>query len=136
MSEKGRKSFTSQHKAKIALEAVRSIKTVNEIAQEFGVHPSQVGNGKKSSKRKHRAFLTPSVVPKKWMLPQIRTGSSPRSGGENGQRLAKKKVRDWPVADRRSWVDALDPLAISRQCILAGVARSTFYEQLKARRSR
>jgi len=47
MSEKGRKSFSSQHKAKVALEAIRSVKTVNEIAQEFGVHPTQVGQWKK-----------------------------------------------------------------------------------------
>lgn len=30
-------------KAKVALEAVKGNKTVNEIAQEFGVHPTQVG---------------------------------------------------------------------------------------------
>jgi len=47
MSEKNRKSFTSQHKAKVALEAVRGVNTVNEIAQEFGVHPMQVGLWKK-----------------------------------------------------------------------------------------
>jgi transposase-like protein len=49
MSEKSRKSFTSQHKAKVALEAVRGIKTLNEIAQEFAVHPTQVGEWKKAA---------------------------------------------------------------------------------------
>jgi transposase len=48
MSEKNRKSFTSQHKAKVALEAIRGTKTLNEIAQEFAVHPSQVGEWKKT----------------------------------------------------------------------------------------
>ena len=47
MSEKKRKIFSSQFKAKVALEAMRGIKTVNEIAQEFGVHPTQVGLWKK-----------------------------------------------------------------------------------------
>ena len=47
MSEKKRKSFSSQLKAKVALEANRGVKTVNEIAQEFGVHPTQVGLWKK-----------------------------------------------------------------------------------------
>lgn len=47
MSEKNRKSFTSQHKAKVALEAIRGVKTANEIAQEFSVHPTQVGQWKK-----------------------------------------------------------------------------------------
>ena len=34
-----RKNFTGELKAKVALEAIRGIKTVNEIGQEFGVHP-------------------------------------------------------------------------------------------------
>ncbi|MBA2659102.1 MAG: transposase, partial [Nitrosospira sp.] len=42
MSEKKRKIFSSQFKAKVALEALRGVKTVNEIAQECGVHPTQV----------------------------------------------------------------------------------------------
>jgi transposase-like protein len=48
MSEKKRNSFTGQTKAKVALEAIRGAKTVNEIAQEFGVHPNQVGLWKKA----------------------------------------------------------------------------------------
>ena len=48
MSEKNRKSFTSQYKAKVALEAIRGIKTLSEIAQEFAVHPTQVGEWKKA----------------------------------------------------------------------------------------
>ena len=47
MSERNRKNFSSQFKAKVALEAIRGIKTANEIAQEFGVHPTQVGRWKK-----------------------------------------------------------------------------------------
>jgi hypothetical protein len=33
MSQKKRKLFTPEQKAKIALEAIRGVKTVNEIAQ-------------------------------------------------------------------------------------------------------
>ena len=47
MSEKKRKVFSSEIKAKVALEAIRGVKTINEIAQEFGVHPTQVGLWKK-----------------------------------------------------------------------------------------
>jgi transposase-like protein len=48
MSEKKRKMMTGTQKAKVALEAVKGIKTVNEIAQEYGVHPTQVGLWKKA----------------------------------------------------------------------------------------
>ena len=47
MSETKRKNFSGEFKAKIALEAIRGIKTVNEIGQEFEVHPTQVGLWKK-----------------------------------------------------------------------------------------
>lgn len=47
MSERKRKNFTSQYKTKVAVEAIRGVKTVNEIAQEFGVHPTQVGEWKR-----------------------------------------------------------------------------------------
>src|SRR5436190_17407403 len=48
MSEaKKRKIHGPQYKAKIGLEAVRGVKTINEIAQEYGVHPNQVGQYKK-----------------------------------------------------------------------------------------
>lgn len=47
MSENKRKVFSGEFKAKVALEAVRGVKTVNEIAQDFGVHPTQVGQWKR-----------------------------------------------------------------------------------------
>ena len=48
MSEaKKRKVHTPEYKAKVGLEAVRGLKTINEIGQEYGVHPVQVGQWKK-----------------------------------------------------------------------------------------
>jgi len=47
MSEKKRNSFSSQFKAKVALEAIRGEKTLNELAKAFSVHPNQVGQWKR-----------------------------------------------------------------------------------------
>jgi transposase-like protein len=48
MSEaKKRKYYSPEFKAKVGLEAVRGVKTINEIGQEYGVHPVQVGQWKK-----------------------------------------------------------------------------------------
>jgi len=48
MSEaKKRKIPSPEHKAKIGLEAIRGVKTINQIAQEYGVHPVQVGQYKR-----------------------------------------------------------------------------------------
>jgi transposase len=47
MSTKKRQTFSGQQKAKVALEALRGMKTVNEIAQQYEVHPTQVTQWKK-----------------------------------------------------------------------------------------
>ena len=48
MSEtKKRQVHGAEFKAKAGLEAVRGVKTISQIAQEFGVHPVLVGQWKK-----------------------------------------------------------------------------------------
>lgn len=42
-----RKKFSAELKAKVALEALKGLKTVNEIASMYEVHPNQVSNWKK-----------------------------------------------------------------------------------------
>ena len=43
-----RKKHSSAFKAKVALEALKELKTVNQIARQFGVHPNQVSQWKKA----------------------------------------------------------------------------------------
>jgi len=42
-----RKKFTKEFKAKVALDAIKGQRTINELAQEFGVHPHQISLWKK-----------------------------------------------------------------------------------------
>jgi putative transposase len=42
-----RKHYSADQKAKIALTAIKGQQTVNEIASDFSVHPSQVAQWKK-----------------------------------------------------------------------------------------
>ena len=44
---KKRKVHSAEFKGKVGLEAVRGVKTVNEIAQQHGVHPAMVAQWKK-----------------------------------------------------------------------------------------
>ncbi len=44
-----RKRYSADMKAKIALEAIKGQKTVNEIAAEYGVHPTQIAQWKKQA---------------------------------------------------------------------------------------
>jgi transposase-like protein len=47
MSERKRKVHTPEFKAKVGLEAIHGRKTTNELGQEYGIHPVQVGQWKK-----------------------------------------------------------------------------------------
>ena len=64
MSETKRKNFSGEFKAKVALEAIRGIKTVNEIGQEFGVHPTQVGMWKKELQEQASSLFDAKRGPK------------------------------------------------------------------------
>ena len=47
MSGTKRKIFSAEFKAKVGLEAIHGVRTINQIAQDHGVHPTQVGQWKK-----------------------------------------------------------------------------------------
>lgn len=42
-----RRTLSSEFKAKVALEAIKEMKTISEIAQQHQLHPNQVSNWKK-----------------------------------------------------------------------------------------
>lgn len=47
--KKQRKNYSSEFKVKVALEAIKGHKTLNEIASQFEVHPNQVTQWKKQA---------------------------------------------------------------------------------------
>jgi len=46
---KQRRNFSSEMKARIAVEAIKSQKTIQEIAGHYGVHPNQVTKWKRQA---------------------------------------------------------------------------------------
>ena len=46
---KPRKLYSNDLKARVALEAIKGHKTANEIAAEYGVHPTQIAQWKKQA---------------------------------------------------------------------------------------
>jgi len=56
----GRKRHTSEFKVKVALEAAKEIKTMSELASQYGVHAAQISQWKKQLlENLHSAFTTP-----------------------------------------------------------------------------
>lgn len=47
MNKTKKKVFTSAYKAKVALAACKGEKTIPQLADEYGVHPTQISNWKK-----------------------------------------------------------------------------------------
>jgi transposase-like protein len=66
MSEtKKRKVHTPEYKAKVGLEALRSGKTINQVGQEFDVHPVQVGLWKKAIQEQAKTLFHGKRGPKR-----------------------------------------------------------------------
>jgi len=49
MTSKRRKTHKPEFKAKVALEAIRGMKTTSELASQFQVHPTQISAWKKQA---------------------------------------------------------------------------------------
>ena len=45
--KKSRRTFTADFKAKVAIEAIKEIKTISELAQVYQVHPNLITHWKK-----------------------------------------------------------------------------------------
>jgi putative transposase len=55
---KKRRQHSNEFKFKIALEAVKGMKTVSQIAAEYNVHPTQISTWKKHLLRQGSALFT------------------------------------------------------------------------------
>ena len=65
MGESKRKTYTAAFKAKVGLEAIRGVKTVNQIGQEHGVHPVQVGQWQREIHDRAESLFTAKRGPRK-----------------------------------------------------------------------
>ena len=54
-----RNHYPADFKARVALEALKGHKTVNQIASEYGVHPNQVSTWKKQLKQELPRVFSP-----------------------------------------------------------------------------
>ena len=47
-----RNNYGAEFKARVALEALKGHKTINELVSQFGVHPTQINKWKKHLQRR------------------------------------------------------------------------------------
>jgi len=59
-----RKKYSAEFKAKVAVEAIKEQRTLNEIASEFGVHPTQISQWKKEAQEGLSGVFSGAIVHK------------------------------------------------------------------------
>lgn len=69
-----RRKFSAKFKTKVAIEAIRGLKTLNEISSDYEVHPNQVSKWKKQ-------LLT--------QAPQIFTNRKSRDSNKEDKKIEK-----------------------------------------------
>ena len=62
---KSRRKFTASFKAKVALEAIKGMKTLNELAQQYEIHPNQISAWKKELEGAATEFFEKKRGPQK-----------------------------------------------------------------------
>ncbi|WP_409997275.1 IS3 family transposase [Bradyrhizobium cosmicum] len=129
---KSRKKFDAAFKAKIALEALREVATVPELAKRYGVHPNQIYGWKKQVLDNLASLFA--------------RGASALGDGEQeheretaklytkiGQLTVERdflgqEARAMSVPERRAMVERSgENLSVRRQCALLNLARSGVY---------
>jgi len=67
---------TPEFKAKVGLEALKGVKTINEIGQAYGVHPVQVGQWKKAIQAQEKELFESKRDPKAVIEHQLKGATS------------------------------------------------------------
>ena len=63
---KKRKQYSNEFKFKVALEAIKGVKTISQLAGDYNLHPTQIGNWKKQLLREGSAvFARPNSQAKR-----------------------------------------------------------------------
>lgn len=127
MSKK-RRSFSAEFKFRVALEAAKGAKTINELASEHGVHPSQISQWKRELLDEGSSIFSNNATRQ-----QRDQGVAEAELYEQIGRLKmqlewlKKKLPD-SVETKRAMIEfAHTQITVRRQCELLGLNRSTAY---------
>ena len=128
--KKQRKTYSADLKVKIALEAIKGQRTVNEIAGHYGVHPNQVTQWKKQALE---------GLPDIFSVRRARAAQDDEAlKAQLYQQIGQLKVElDWlkknlgcSVEQKRQMIELAHPqLSLRRQCQLLGLARSGLYDE-------
>lgn len=123
-----RKRSEATRKARVAVDAIKGQRTVNEIASASSVHPNQVTQGKKQARELLPEIFSTGRVRSEQAEEHLRTQRSQQIGQVQVALDWRKKHLVCSREERRRWIEpAHDAISIARQCELADLARSSSY---------
>ncbi len=124
--EKKRNHYSAQMKFQVALEAVKGVKTINQVASEYGAHPNQVSRWKRQLLEEGTKVFGAGNV-HELREQERREAELYEQIGRLKMELEwlKKKLPD-SVEEKRAMIETSHP-EIRRQCELIGLNRSTLY---------
>ena len=143
MSSKWRRRFSGELKAKVALEALRGDRTLQEIASQHQVHPNQVGAWKrpaieglvevfsKGAERRVRDHES-EVRDLHAKIGELIVERDFLKGTERRVTRVRSMSRSMSRSERRAMIVRDHPaLSLSRQCRLLALGRSSLYYEPK-----
>ena len=128
-----RRRFTADFKAKVALEALRGDRTIQEIAGRHKVHPNQVSVWKRQAVDGLDAVFSNGAE----KVERGSGGRDPRPArqdrpADGGAGFFGTRAQTMSRSARRAMVRRNDPaLSLSRQCSILSISRSSLYYRPK-----
>jgi len=124
------KRHNAQFKFQVALDAAKGTKTLNELASQYELHPSQISEWK-GQLLKEGASVFSTTVTRQQKEQEARQADLYEQIGRLQMELEwlKKKLPGDTQAKRALIEPEHSQLSIRRQCELVGLSRTTFYYQ-------
>jgi putative transposase len=125
-----RKKHSPEFKAKIALEALKEQKTINETASQSGVHATQINNWKKQAREGLKEIFSQQIDKNSNNQESLISQLYEHIGRLEVELDWLKKNLDSTIEEKRKLIEPSHPqIDIERQCELIGLNRSSYYYQ-------
>src|SRR5450756_1271494 len=123
-----RSRHSTEFKAKVALEAIKGQRTMNELAGEYGVHPGQIAQWKRQVLEELPGLFASKRAKEARGEEELKASLYQQIGQLKVELDWLKKKLELPAEAKRSLIEpGQQSLSVVQQCELVGLARSSLY---------